>query len=189
MAHFNSSADDNAAMEDAAPPRCEDRSAEFQVLLREVESHLFQYILCLVPNWNNAEDVLQETRLRLWRDFEHFEMGTCFRSWAISMARYQVLTFRKKLQRNRVVFSQELISTLEEVLAGIELESPPMDELRECIEKLPPTSRELLRLCYGKQESVKAIAARSARSVPAIYKAISRIRQALRECIQLSLSS
>jgi RNA polymerase sigma-70 factor (ECF subfamily) len=186
MAHTHSSAGDKVTMDDAGSPRCDTRTLEFQSLLQSVELELYQYILCLVPNWANADDVLQETQLRLWKDFDHYQTGTSFRSWAFSVARYQVLTFRRQQQRSRIVFSQELIDTMDIMLQQAERNDSSITELRRCIDQLPPNSRELLRLCYGNQESVTVVAARSSRSLTAVYKALSRIRRALRECISLA---
>ncbi len=56
--------------------------------------------------------------------------------------------------------------------------------LRICMERLPARSRELLRLRYDQGLKLKEMGARLARSLDAVHKALSRIRSALRRCVE-----
>ena len=66
-------------------------------LLAEHERQLAGYVHTLVPLWQDAEDVLQNTKLRLWEQFDSFQLGTDFAAWAITIAGYMVRTHRKTL--------------------------------------------------------------------------------------------
>jgi len=64
-------------------------------LLTNVQQQLTRYVRTLVPNRTDAEEVLQETNLFVWRHADEFELGTNFAAWACRIAYYQVLTFRR----------------------------------------------------------------------------------------------
>ena len=78
-------------------------------------SRLKSYILTLVPNLADAEQIAQETSLRLWEQFDRYDpsLGD-FSAWARTIAHFQVMTYRKKLSRERIVFSSALIDALAE---------------------------------------------------------------------------
>ena len=64
--------------------------------MTKYERMVYGYILSLVPNWADADEILQETNIRLWEEFEKFQPGTNFAAWAIRVAHFQVLTWRKR---------------------------------------------------------------------------------------------
>ena len=49
---------------------------EFVRLLMAHERQIFTYILTLLPHVADAEDVLQETSIVLWRKFPEYQAGT-----------------------------------------------------------------------------------------------------------------
>ncbi|MFN7134755.1 MAG: guanylate kinase, partial [Myxococcales bacterium] len=51
----------------------------------------------------DSEEVIQETNLVLWREFDRFQEGTNFAAWACRVALNQVLAWRKKRQRDRLL--------------------------------------------------------------------------------------
>ena len=57
---------------------------------------IFAYIHALVPNWADAEEVLQETGIVLWEKFHQFDRGSDFGRWACSVAHFEVLKHRKR---------------------------------------------------------------------------------------------
>jgi RNA polymerase sigma-70 factor (ECF subfamily) len=70
-------------------------------LLTNAQQQLTRYVRTLVPNRSDAEEVLQETNLFVWRHADEFEVGTNFAAWVCKIAYYQVLTFRKRQSRSR----------------------------------------------------------------------------------------
>lgn len=166
----------------------EDRS-EFVRLLTRHERQVYAYILSLVPNWADADEILQETNMRLWDQFERFKSGTDFGAWARTVAHYQVLTFRKRVGRERVHFSQEFVDAVQAEYDAPSKEPPDerRDALANCIEKLSPGQQEMLRRAYNSEHSIKDVAGQLKRPVGAVYKALSRIRRALYDCVSNSL--
>jgi RNA polymerase sigma-70 factor (ECF subfamily) len=166
-----------------------DRTEEFVRLLGQNQRRLFHYVLCLVPNRDDAEEVLQETNLVLWREFDRFQSGTNFAAWACRVAFHQVLAWRKRRQRDRLQFSDAF---LEAVAAEVEAAADHLEERAEalaaCVAKLPPAQRELLQMRYSENHAIETIALRAGRSAEAVYRALSRVRQALYECVNRTLA-
>jgi RNA polymerase sigma-70 factor (ECF subfamily) len=100
----------------------------------------------------------------------------------------QVLAWRKRRQRERLVFSEAFLEAVAaEVSADAELLEERSHQLAGCIQKLPPHHRELIRLRYSEGNAVETIASEAHRTVDAVYRMLSRIRQALFDCVTHSL--
>jgi hypothetical protein len=52
------------------------------------ERLVYGFMLSLVPNWADADEILQETNIRLWDEFEKFVPRTNFAAWAVRIARF-----------------------------------------------------------------------------------------------------
>jgi RNA polymerase sigma-70 factor (ECF subfamily) len=135
------------------------------------------------------EEVVQQTSVVLWRKYGDFEPGTDFQIWACTIARFEVLKYRRARARDRHLFGEELISLLAEEgaeeTARRERERRALDD---CIQRLPPRQRELIERCYGGGMSIKEAAQSLGRSPTSLYKALDRIRLMLLKCIEGSLA-
>ncbi|MBA4188104.1 MAG: RNA polymerase subunit sigma-70 [Planctomycetaceae bacterium] len=165
------------------------RVDEFVRLLAQNQRRLFVYVHTLVNNHADAEEVLQNTNLVLWREFGTFELGTNFAAWACRVALNQVLAWRKKRQRDRLQFSDDFLTAIanETQEAGDALEEQTQ-ALATCLSKLPADQRELIRLRYSEEGSIEAVAGRVKRTVEATYRALSRVRHTLHECVTRTLA-
>jgi RNA polymerase sigma-70 factor (ECF subfamily) len=153
------------------------------------ERLVYGYILSLVPHWADADEILQETNIRLWDEFEKFEPGSNFAAWAVRVAHFQVLTWRKRVSRSRLVFDQRVVDAIAaEPHWTDELFESRQEALAECIAELPDNSRELLRQCYVRGGKAKDVAIEMKRTPAAVYKALERLRLALHACIERKLA-
>lgn len=167
----------------------DDSRRQFIRLLTAHERLVYGYILGLVPNWADADEILQETNIRLWEEFDKFELGTNFAAWALRVAHFQVLTWRKRVGRSKLVFDQKVIDALaEEEYWMDDVFEARQQALGECVSKLSDRSRDLLRHCYAEGSKIKDVAARLNRSPAAVYKALERIRIDLHACIERRLA-
>jgi RNA polymerase sigma-70 factor, ECF subfamily len=162
------------------------RVEEFIELLTRHDQMLTGYVMSLVPSAADSQDILQETKMALWRSMASFQSGTNFGAWARKTALYRVMSFRKKKGREnqRLWFTDECYDML-----AADYETAPNDfaeksrQLKACIAKLQPAHREILVLRYFRESSVEDVAARVERTVEATYRVLSRIRMALRKCL------
>jgi RNA polymerase sigma-70 factor, ECF subfamily len=158
----------------------------FLRLLAEHDRQLSAFVHIAVPRWQDAEDVLQDTKLRLWKQFESYQRGTDFAAWAFTVAGYMVRTHRKRCQRQRVCFDDNL---LEKILQNTHLISPlagsgRQSALAECVHMLDRVKRKLLHLVYAERKKTKDIAQALGQPPSTIRVTLLRIRQSLYRCVQ-----
>jgi RNA polymerase sigma-70 factor (ECF subfamily) len=161
---------------------------EFAELLRQTQARLYGYLHSLVPDVTDADDLMQQTTLVLWKKFAEYDRGRSFFSWACGIARLEVANFLRSRGRRRRYFSEGLDLLLVEAHEEMADEvDDRRDALAGCVEKLHERDRELLLECYGESEGVQAAADRRGRSSHSVYNSLRRIRQALLECINRRL--
>ena len=168
-------------------------AGDLDAFARELTRHqarLRGLIQCLLYNRQDVEDVWQDTNVLLLRKAADFRPGTDFYAWSSQVARYQVLNHCKKLRRDRLVFSDELLATLAQDFGSRVTE---IDDRRAaldaCLTKLPAPQRQLLELRYGPKSSIEEIAVSLERSAGSIRQALYRIREALLACIERRLAT
>jgi RNA polymerase sigma-70 factor (ECF subfamily) len=169
-----------------SPPN---RAEEFVFLLARHERPLGAYVMTMVPHPQDADDILQEAKVVMWRNFAKFEPGTNFGAWARKIAFHQVLAHRKRKQRDRLDFSEEFIGAVSgEAEASAEHLERRAGLLHDCLTKLPADHRDVLHLRYHEGHSIEDMATKLNRTVCALYRLLSRIRQSLHECVTKSLT-
>ena len=163
----------------------------FLRLFLQNERRLYAYVLALLPNRADADDVLQEASLVMWDKFDPENPPADFAAWGCRIAYFKVLDFCKKRQRHRARFSQAMLERIAETAAE-QAGTLRLDERREalayCLEKLSPRDRDLLARRFAEGATTQSTAAQVGRSVDAVYKALARIRQALLECVSRALA-
>jgi RNA polymerase sigma-70 factor (ECF subfamily) len=92
-------------------------------LMTEHQGRLYAYILSLLGNPDQANDVLQDTNVVLWRSIGEFRVGSNFKAWAFRIAHFQVMACRQRQIRERLFFDDDLLSTLS--LAAREMDETP----------------------------------------------------------------
>lgn len=151
---------------------------------------VYAFIVQLVHDYDESEDLLQKTGLVLWRKFDQFEPGTDFLAWARRVAKYEVQAHLKSKRRSRVYFSSATVDLLAE---DLDRESPAADlrheALLRCLEGLRSTDRDLVNRCYAKGVSIQDVAQSLGRSIDGAYQSLRRIRQALLQCIERRLAA
>lgn len=165
------------------------RYREFVRLLAEHDRQLAGYVHSLIPLWQDAEDVLQDTKLRLWEQFDTFQAGTNFAAWAFTIAGFMVRTHRKRCQRERVCFSDDLLEKLSRQASATPPSVPDVRLLTlvECVKTLNDASRKLLRLFFSGRRKIKDIACELGQTPEATRVALFRIRRSLSDCVERHL--
>ncbi len=176
----------NSNVRDESPET--NREAEFTALLARCEPQLAACVHAMLPVWQDAEEVLQETRMTLWRQFESFQPGSNFLAWARTVAWYLARASLRTGRRQREIFSQASVDALLTQLAATpEEENRRWEAFLECGKKLGAAARELLGLVYMENRKIKDVAEQLGRSTEGTYVTLSRIRRALIECMEQRL--
>lgn len=159
-------------------------AAEFVRLLKQHERQLNGYIMALVSDWHVADEIAQETSIKLWAEFHQYRRDMDFGVWARTIARFEVLSYGKRMARERMRFSQRFVDAVadrwEATWPDLKVK---LDALMDCMSKLPDEQYKLVRLCYRGDRSIKEVAEQLGRSHQATYKALERARKTLHDCI------
>lgn len=161
------------------------KSNRFFKLYNSVHTRLYSFLLVVVHNHDDAEELLQETASVMWEQFDRFEEGTNFGAWAISIARNKALELLRKNRKTRAVFTEtfydQVAQYAQESLRDV---SERTQALQFCLEKLPDRDRDLLFMRYRKDISTKRISQLTGRSLNGLYQSFTRIIGMLRQCIE-----
>lgn len=167
------------------------RRDAFARLFAKYDRWLFSYLVTLLANPADAEEVFQEVCVVVWRLYDQFELGTDFVKWVSVIAHNQVRKFRRESRRGGFQLSDETCDRLAvDASRGADLFDFRREALRKCLGKLAPRDRQLVQRCYSHTtSSFKVTADEMGRPVNTVYKALNRIRRSLQECIDRTLSS
>lgn len=165
-----------------------DRAA-FEEVVRATARGVRAYVALHVADLDVVDDLAQETFLHLFHHLDDYTPGTSFRAYLKTIARYRVLSWQRSRQRKRAAHEsyaaalRQRLAATAEGLADDERD-PALDRLARCLERLPPTSRELVELRYFRCRPVQEVARSLGRSPGSVSTALSRIRAALADCIE-----
>ncbi|HWL10642.1 MAG TPA: sigma-70 family RNA polymerase sigma factor [Planctomicrobium sp.] len=166
---------------------------QYELFLREFardRSKLFRYIFSLLPNHADAEDVFQRCSLVLWQKFSEFEPERSFFAWACGIAFNEVRYFLRTNHHQRLKFDTELITEISEIRhVQLDQSGDILAHISDCLTRLPRRDRQLVRMAYGKNQTIKSYA-ESTRSAPqTIYNNLARIRRLVQACVQKKLAT
>lgn len=177
------------AEEKQAPESKDDRYETFVRLFTQHERDIWRFIRSLVPNSTDTDDVLQQSAIVLWRKFEQFDTSTNFMKWACVVARYEALAYRRKVARDRLVFSEDILSLMaDEGIEELDARSAEKDALTFCLGKLNDQQRKFLTLAYTSGIKTKDLAEEAGSSAAAFYMRLKRLRHQLQGCVEKNLN-
>jgi RNA polymerase sigma-70 factor (ECF subfamily) len=156
--------------------------------LTAAQSPMYAFICTLMGELEQAQDVLQETNVKLWRRAKEYDAARPFLAWAYSFARWEVMAWRKKVQRSRLVLDDDLLDLVAAKLATPADADGSLAALEKCLAHLPSKQREIVHARYEQCETVRAMAARMGQPENALAALLYRIRRALHECITTSMA-
>lgn len=157
----------------------------FHELFLRHQREVFAYIVSLVPDRNDAEDIFQETSLRLFEKAEEFDSSRKFFPWACGFALNEVRRFRRAHHREKWQFDDTLFESLADVqVRAAEAIQARLDLLTSCMAELPQEKRDLLLQCYGCRETLNDLASQFQIEPQTLRKRLERIRKTLFECME-----
>ncbi|MEM1295329.1 MAG: sigma-70 family RNA polymerase sigma factor [Verrucomicrobiota bacterium] len=166
------------------------RHEEFVALYVRHEPAIFSFVLAMIKNTADAEDVVQRASMTMWRCFDQYEPGTQFRNWAFQVAKNTALNHLTKMRRDRHVFGEKLVALLAE---RTEERAENLDARRRaldyCVEKLPSTDHEMVSACYSEGATIRSFAEEAGETANKIYKRLNRVRRQLQKCIERQIGT
>lgn len=138
----------------------------------------------------DAEEILQETNLVVWRKADRFTPGTSFFAWSSRIATFEVLKHRERRGREKLRFTPEFIDAIaRDAAEASENWEERRRALSACLGKLRPRDRELVERRYAPGENGKSVAEDLGRPINAVYQSLGRIRRTLMECVNRQLAT
>ena len=162
-----------------------DLSEEFILELTQVQQRLFGFLFKRLADREQAREVLQRTNLVLCRKADNYELGTNFKAWAMSVANFEVMAYRKTQVRERLVFSDEvddMIGSRENEFSSSQKDR--ISHLSHCLQLMSPQNRQLIEHRYEGENSMKKIAGEIGSTIGSVRVKLHRLRKLLLECIQ-----
>jgi RNA polymerase sigma-70 factor (ECF subfamily) len=165
-------------------------STSFEALTRDLEPQLRSYLRRMVRNAADAEDLFQETLLRIARGLPGFEGRASAKNWAYRIASNVAIDFLRRSKRSTIV-DFDAMPPEETATEDDDEDRLVLDEMnacvREVIESLPPRYRAALVLHHleGKTaaETARILEISTGNAKIRIHRAKERLREALdREC-------
>ena len=166
-----------------------EKRLEFTRLWLAAEPSVSAYVFATISGFHDAEDVVQQVAQEAARRFEQYESDRPFVGWVLWFAKSRVIDFYRRKQRDRLVFSEDLLEKLSE--AVVERSASRCfrrEALEHCLETLPERSRRLLDLRYVEERSAGETAAIIGSTAGSVRVLLTRVRNALSECIQRRLA-
>jgi RNA polymerase sigma-70 factor, ECF subfamily len=163
----------------------------FLQLLGAHERSLFAYVYSLAPNWQDAEEIMQRVRIRIWQQFDQYDVERPFDAWARAIAYYLVLAYRKEKSRQREFFTERILEAVSDQFeAQLGQASDRRDALLKCLDKLEGRKRDLVKAYYSSaRPASEAIAQKLLLTPNALRQSLFRIRKMLLECVERTMQA
>ena len=160
-------------------------SEEFILELTQSQQRLFRFLFKRLADREQAREVLQRTNLVLCRKADNFEPGTNFKAWAMTVANYEVMAYRKTQVRERLVFTDAVFAMIGPEDDGrSSVQSARLAHLKHCLKGMSSKNRELIDWRYQGERTLDKIAEEVGSTIGAVTVKLHRLRRQLLGCIQ-----
>lgn len=166
----------------------------FESLYREFVKGVFNYIFGLVGSVPEAEDLTQETFLKVHSQLQNLRTAEYFRYWIYKIARNEVYQRTRKQRRaHEVSLDQNDEIDYANILRKLRVEQTPEDQtlahefdrvLQKALDRMSPKLREVFILGVMQRFSYDEITRIVNRSVLSVKTDIYRARLIAREVVQ-----
>ncbi|MDB6078953.1 MAG: polymerase sigma factor [Akkermansiaceae bacterium] len=166
----------------------QEHAAAVQGLFVQYQPAIRGYLLSMIPDFSQVDDVMQETFITVTQKASSFELGTSFPAWVRTIARFKALEAIRA--RRFETLSEEVLDAL-----GTELREfqPAADQrlilLQDCLDHLAPQARRSIDYRYRNDHQPPQIAKLMGCKVESVNVTLSRARAFLRECVERRITT
>jgi RNA polymerase sigma-70 factor, ECF subfamily len=146
------------------------RDRAFRIILARYQEKLYWHIRRMVSVHEDADDVLQNTFIKIWKGLPGFRETSGLFTWMYRIATNEAITFLKARQRERAMIADDPDDMIKD-----RLKSDPYfdgDELYQklltSIENLPPKQKTVFQMKYFDEMTYEDMAAVLGTSVGAL---------------------
>lgn len=165
------------------------RNKQFFELYGQCQHRLYSFLLILVHNEADAEDLFQDTAAAMLENFDSYAHGTNFTAWSMTIARNKAVSFLRKNAKSFPCFSDEIYNRFAEAeMKDQDCFPERAAALEKCIGKLDAVDQKIVQLRYEQDYSMNRIAELFGRSKTGLYHTLARIHNVLHQCVRTTMS-
>ncbi|MFC1672172.1 sigma-70 family RNA polymerase sigma factor, partial [Planctomycetota bacterium] len=154
----------------------------------EHRSALFSYIMAVVRDPDEAEELFQDVYLIICNKWDTFTLGTDLKAWVWGITRLEIKKRVQKLARRPRPRTLDLFADVLSRTEGPDRWEQEKDALEHCLNASPDRARKAMISYYIDGRRTNAVAEKLGVSVAALYKLLSRTRDMLADCIRERLT-
>jgi RNA polymerase sigma factor (sigma-70 family) len=134
----------------------------FRAILKNYKEKLYYHIRKIVINHDDADDVTQETFIKIWRNLDKFRGESKLYTWLYRIATNESLTFIQKRKRDMSVSiddNEMLVNSLESSKSDTYLDGDEIEiKLQKALLTLTDKQRAVFNLKYFEELKYEEIA-------------------------------
>ena len=157
----------------------------FEQLLYAYEKRIFNYILRLIQNKEDAEDIAQETFIKVYKNLHKIDQDKNFKTWLYTIATNTTYDWlrRKKSRRELFVIDdpESSFETIDEVDTYKEVEDKEVVE--QALQCIKPLYKSILLMYYKDELTYEEIAHHLRIPLNTVKTHLFRAKRALKEKI------
>lgn len=164
-------------------------------LIARYQNRLYRYLLRLVRQPAEAEDLFQQTWLRLAERIRHYDSNRSFEAWLFTLARNLAIDHLRRIRPDSLdepisgdpqgeTAAARLASSAPSVTEGI-FEQERSGRLAGALETLPVVYREVLTLRFEEEMKLEEIAQVLGAPLSTVKSRLRRSLDQLRDCLEM----
>lgn len=126
------------------------RDLAFHVLVKTYQERMYWHIRKMVMNHDDADDVLQNTFMKVWRSIDTFREESSLYTWLYRIATNESITFlNSKKKKSLIPLSEDNEYLMENLMSDPYFEGDVIQlKLQQAILRLPEKQRIVFNLKY-----------------------------------------
>jgi len=160
-----------------------DRKAQFALYHQYVDA-MFQISLRMLNNRADAEDILQESFVKAFKNLKQFKYESSFGAWLKKIVINNCINHLKKRKLNWIAIEDAQFDVSEETAENNQYQLPKIEQVKETIKQLPDGFRVVLTLYlfegYDHKEISQILNISESTSKTQYYRAKNKLRQLIK---------
>ena len=161
----------------------------FQHDILPLKNIIFRTALRIIPNREEAQDIVQDTLLKLWQNRAELDRVSNLESFALTMARNLAIDRKKKMEHRNISFDEALHDRTDEWQLTAQQQMEHQERygaIRRAIDSLPEKQRTIIQLRDIEGKTYKEIADILSISEADVKITLFRARNKIKEIWQTS---
>ena len=165
---------------------------ELAVYWAQSQPTIAAFIHSLVPNFQDADDILQNVAVVTVEKIDQFDRNRSFSAWAIGIARNLILKHYTQKGKKQAILDIEVVKKVAQVYEyearSIHDQKESMEKaLKKCLMQLKGKWKKIVDMHYTDELSPARIAQQLSMTRNNVFVSLHRIRLALKNCVKHKL--